>query len=77
MAMVSALNFSKMESAVGTGCQQIWVRALALLEQSCITMGQPCPALACSSSVNERFGQDFLGRGRDLTGQGHSETCSW
>lgn len=55
MAMVPALDFSKIESAMSPGCQQTWVLALALLEQSCITMGQPCPALACSSSTHEGF----------------------
>lgn len=70
MAMVPPLNFSKMESAVSTGCQQTWILALALPEQSYITSGQPCPALACSSSVNEGFGLDSLRRGRDSTGQG-------
>lgn len=56
MAIVPALNFSKMESAMRTGCPQTWVLALALLEQSYVTMGQPCPALACSLSVNEGSG---------------------
>lgn len=55
MAMVPALDFSRIESAMSPGCQQTWVLALALLEQSCITMGQPCPALACSSSTHEGF----------------------
>lgn len=27
-------------------------------------MGQPCPALACSSSANEGFGYDLSGHGR-------------
>lgn len=33
-------------------------------------MGQPCPALACSSSANEGFGYDLSGHGRDSEEQG-------
>lgn len=33
-------------------------------------MGQPCPALACSSSANEGFGYDLSGQGRDSEERG-------
>lgn len=33
---------------------------LSFLEKCYITMGQPCPALAYSSSINEAFGYDLL-----------------